>query len=113
MKNEIAMRLKMLRETRGVTRREVAENTGIAYTTYCHYEDGSMDLKASALVKLAIYYQMSADWILGQDPPDEKSPPPANKWEALEQSLEKLSDSELKEVWSFVKFLYWRKTQGE
>lgn len=113
MKNEIAKRLTMLRETRNLTRREVSDATEIAYTTYCHYEDGSMDLKASALLKISIYYGMSADWILGQDSEVEKNSPPENRWGVLEQSLEKLSDTELKEVWSFVKFLHWRKMQSE
>lgn len=109
MKNEIGKRLTMLRESKQKTRREISDLTGIPYTTYCHYEDGSMELKSTALIKLSVFYGISADWILGHDTETTKNLPPDTKWEALEGMLEKLSDNDLKEVWSFVKFLHWRK----
>ncbi len=40
-----------------------------------------------------------------------KDSSPADKWEALRKSLETLSDKDLKEVWSYVKFLHWKKSQ--
>lgn len=106
----VSKRMKMLREARKLTQKEVAEALGMPKSTYAHYEDGSNEPKISVLVKLALYYEISVDWLIGNDAQN-KASPPENKWEALEQLLDKLSLEEVNEVYSYVKFLYWKKQQ--
>lgn len=106
----ISQRIKMLREAKQITAKQAAEDLGIPYTTYRNYENGVCEPNVSTLMKLAIYYNISVDWLIGNDM-NEKSSPPEDKWEALRKMLETLSDEDLKEVWSFVKFLHWRKSQ--
>lgn len=106
----VGERLRMLREAKGLTKKQAALELGMPYTTYLHYEDNSNQPNNEVLVKLAIYYQISVDWLLNYTPKSE-SPPPENKWEALESLLDSLSESEVKEVWSYVKFLHWKRQQ--
>lgn len=67
-------RLKKLREDRGLTQREVARVLGVERKTYQVLESGRyiggymyqyMDMKASYAVKLARFYGVSVDYILG------------------------------------------------
>lgn len=106
----VGKRIRMLRESKGLTQKEAADALEMPRSTYVHYEDGSNEPKISVLVKLALYYNISVDWLIGNEPKSESSPP-EDKWEALRKSLEMLNDTDLKEVWSFVKFLHWKKSQ--
>ncbi len=103
-------RLRMLREARGMSMRKVADDLQLPYTTYRNYENGRCEPNTELLVKLAAYYSISVDWLLNYSPKTE-SPPPESKWEALEKALEKLTENEVKEVWSYVRFLHWKRQQ--
>lgn len=111
--SEVGRRLRMLREGKGLTQKEAAEALGMPRTTYVHYEDGSNEPKISVLIKFSAFYGISVDWIIGWDAEQSESPPPDEKWEALRKILELLSDDELKEVHSFVKFQLWEHRQEE
>ena len=108
----VGLRIRMLRESKGLTQKEAADALNMPRTTYVHYEDGSNEPKISVLVKLSAFYGISVDWIVGFEEKNE-SPPPADKWEAMRDLLETLSDSELKEVHSFIKFQLWKHRQEE
>lgn len=108
---DVGKRLRMLREARGLTQKEAAEALCIPRTTYVHYEDGSNEPKISMLIKFSAFYGISVDWLVGWDAPKTESPPPESKWEALEKALEKLTENEVKEVWSYVRFLHWKRQQ--
>lgn len=108
---DVGKRLRMLREARGLTQKEAAEALCIPRTTYVHYEDGSNEPKISMLIKFSAFYGISVDWLVGWDAPKAESPPPESKWEALEKALEKLTENEVKEVWSYVRFLHWKRQQ--
>ncbi len=62
MGNNIAQ----LREKRQVSLREVSDETGIAYPTICRIEQGR-DPMWSTIVKLADYFNVSADYLMGRD----------------------------------------------
>lgn len=106
----IAKRIVMLREARGISAKQAARDLEMPYTTYRNYETGACEPNVSTLVKLSLYYKISVDWLIGNEP-KEKSSPPKDKWEAMREMLETLSDSDLKEVRSYVKFLHWKKSQ--
>lgn len=107
MLDTIQKRITALRKEKGLTRREVAEAIDEPYTSYCHLEDGSMEIKASTLIKLSIFYKQSADWIVGIDS-TEKSTPPESKWNALREMLKDLPEPEVKELMLYVRFLKWK-----
>jgi len=58
-------RLRDLREDHDKTQREVAQVLGTSQTMYARYERGENELPIRHLVKLCVYYGVSADYILG------------------------------------------------
>ncbi|MBQ9152107.1 MAG: helix-turn-helix transcriptional regulator [Clostridia bacterium] len=71
------MRLKDIREDRDLTQREVAEHLHIRQNTYSQYENGQRGLPLDTLIKLARYFGVSTDYILGLT--DEMRPYPPVK----------------------------------
>lgn len=59
------MRLRELRTDNDLSQRQIAEHLGIKQTVYSRYETGKNDMKIEQLVKLALFYKVSADYILG------------------------------------------------
>ena len=68
------MRLKDLREDSDTPQRVVAEFLNIKQNTYSQYENGQRQIPLDLLVKLAEYFNVSTDYILGIT--DIKSPYP-------------------------------------
>lgn len=68
--------LKQLRESRGYSIQDVSEMTEISYSVYQKYESGARGVGVPALSKLADFYGVTTDYLLGRpeatDPP--KSP---------------------------------------
>lgn len=59
-----------IREKNNYTKKEVSEKTGIPYTTYIKYESGERkDVSMQALCKLADFYHVSLDYLLGREDP--------------------------------------------
>jgi len=59
-------RLKECRGKKNVTQREVAEFLGITVPAYQRYELGLREPSISTLNKLADYYDVSVDYLLGR-----------------------------------------------
>ena len=59
------MKLKDLREENGVTQTQIAEYLNIKQNTYSHYENEKRQLPIDVLIKLAKYYRVTTDYILG------------------------------------------------
>jgi transcriptional regulator with XRE-family HTH domain len=68
------MRIKELREDHDLTQRELAALLHIGQNTYSQYENGHRQLPIPSLIRLAIYYKTSTDYILGLT--DTKDPYP-------------------------------------
>ena len=58
-------RLRDLREDHDKTQQEIAEVLGTSQTMYARYERGANELPLRHLIKLAEYYQVTADYLLG------------------------------------------------
>ncbi len=59
-------RLKELRIKAKKTQTEMGEVLGVNQRTYSNYEIGIRSLSAEVLIKLADYYDVSIDYILGR-----------------------------------------------
>ncbi len=59
------MRLRDLREDLDLTQKELAEFLHIKQNTYSQYENGQRQLPIDVLIKLAKYYNVATDYILG------------------------------------------------
>lgn len=60
------MRLKELREKKGLTQQEVADELGIAIRALQTYEQGLREPKYELLIRFADYYNVSIDYLLGR-----------------------------------------------
>ena len=65
-------RVRELREDRDLKQREIAEYLDVKQTTYSKYELGRIDIPIEALIKLADYYGVTLDYLVGRDKPGKK-----------------------------------------
>ena len=59
------MKLRELREQKGVTQKEVADAIGCTATVYSRYERGEREPDISMLCSLADYFEVSTDTLIG------------------------------------------------
>lgn len=60
--------LKKLRESKGFTKKQVANGVGISDRAYIAYEYGERDVSTETLAKLADFYGVTTDYLLGREP---------------------------------------------
>ena len=63
-------KLKELRKQMGKTQADIARYLGISYQAYAHYESGRRDPDPHSLNKLADYFGVTVDYLLGRKEPD-------------------------------------------
>lgn len=59
-------RIRAMREDRNLSQAQLAPLLDMAQNTYSQYETGKIAWTAPLLVKLADYYQVSVDYLLGR-----------------------------------------------
>ena len=59
-------RIRDLREDRDLNQTQVAKILGMSQTGYSKYETGENDISTAILIKLADYYNVSTDYLLGR-----------------------------------------------
>ncbi len=59
-------RLRDLREDRDLTQTKLGEILSCSQRVYSNYERGDIDIPTSTLIKLANFYDVSVDYILGR-----------------------------------------------
>ena len=69
---EFANKLRELRHFNKKTQKEVASKFNISVTCYAGYEQGYRSPDLETLVKIANYYNVSVDYLLGRKPEPEK-----------------------------------------
>ncbi|MBQ8263161.1 MAG: helix-turn-helix transcriptional regulator [Oscillospiraceae bacterium] len=69
--------LRALREDRDINQTTMAKNLKVHQTTYSDYELGKLNIPTDVLVKLALFFNTSVDYILGLT--DEMKPYPRKK----------------------------------
>ena len=60
------LRIRDLREDRDLKQKDLAQLLGVHQTTYSEYELGKLNIPVAALHKLADYYGVSVDYLLGR-----------------------------------------------
>ena len=58
--------IRNLREDRDLKQKDLAEMLNVSQNTYSQYETGVIELTASTLIKLADFYDVSVDYLLGR-----------------------------------------------
>ncbi|HIU16017.1 MAG TPA: helix-turn-helix transcriptional regulator [Candidatus Ventricola intestinavium] len=59
-------RIRNLREDHDLTQRKMGEILACSQRVYSNYERGELDIPTEILIKLADYYDVSVDYILGR-----------------------------------------------
>ncbi|HIW47709.1 MAG TPA: helix-turn-helix domain-containing protein [Firmicutes bacterium] len=76
MDTSFASRLRMLRKEQRMTQKEVGEVLHYGYTAIANYEAGRTEPSFADLIRLAEYFSVSTDYLLGRTevrtyPPDD------------------------------------------
>lgn len=60
--------MKFLRESKKLTKKQVADAIGVTERAYITYEYGQRDVSTDTLQKLADFYGVTTDYLLGREP---------------------------------------------
>lgn len=101
--------LSILRKSKGLTQKEIAEHIGVSRQAYANYESGNREPDFKTLLKLAEYLDVSTDYLLGEtDEIKEKTPAEVSE-EDLKVALfggdREVSDEMWNEVLDYAKYL--------
>ncbi len=100
---EVGQRLRLARETLGLTQEDVASVLGIPRTSVIAMEAGRRNVTALELRRLARLYRRSVAWVLGEEPEDAGQ---ANAEDgALYRATSGLSAEDREQVLRFAQFL--------
>lgn len=105
---EFHERLKNIRLDRGIKQNNVAESIGIKNNTLSSYENGKRQPDLETLKKLASFYQVTVDYLLGNDELNE------NNHESLFFfDKEGLTEQELADIKEHIEYVKWKSQQKE
>ena len=111
------MRLKELREQRGISQTELANFLGVVRSTICQYEKGNRMPDSNILGKLADYFGVTVDYLLGREDDSERDEKPQlhipDKYKdvlvAFEGGPDDLTQDDIDDVVKYIEFVRARK----
>lgn len=105
--NTISARLRELRTIKGVSQDTVAEACAISRVGLARYETGQRVPVVKIASRLAEYYGVSVEYLLGKDSaePQEKAPTPNDARAEAKMLLEGMDDDQYQAALQYLKFL--------
>lgn len=105
--NTISARLRELRTMKGVSQDTVAESCEISRVGLARYETGQRVPVVKIASRLAEYYGVSVEYLLGKDSADitEKAPTPDDARAEAKMLLEGMDDEQYQAALQYLKFL--------
>ena len=105
--NTISARLRELRTIKGVSQDTVAEACAISRVGLARYETGQRVPVVKIASRLAEYYGVSVEYLLGKDSsePQEKAPTPDDARAEAKQMLEDMTDEEYQRALARLKLM--------
>lgn len=88
----IGQRLHYLRKQKKLTQKKVSQDLGIARSTYSGYENDTRYPDYDTLIKIADYFNVSVDYLLGRAEATKDSKN-INKHETIDQIVDTLADA--------------------
>ena len=109
--NTISARLRELRTMKGVSQDTVAESCEISRVGLARYETGQRVPVVKIASRLAEYYGVSVEYLLGKDSsePQEKAPTPDDARAEAKMLLEGMDDEQYQAALQYLKFLQTQK----
>ncbi len=99
------IRLKELRHDAGKLQKEVAKDIKISVQVYCNYENGQRSPSPEMLSKLADYFNVSVDYLLGRDTPENANNKTDEKIARIDLKFNKLNKEQQEQIENYVDFL--------
>lgn len=100
-------RIKILREKNHETQEDLAKIIGVSKSTMSKYENGTVQMSDETMIKLAIHFNCSIDYLLGFD--STKYPDPYIKSINLLRELgienQKLSKESINKIAEYINFI--------
>ena len=87
----IADRLRELRAERKLNQDEVAEACGISRIALARYETGARAPRSEYVARLADFYGVTVDYLMGRDTPEAPPPPPQQEKDPIFAAFSKLN----------------------
>jgi len=103
-------RITELRKNKKISQKELGELLGVAQNTVCNWENGRREPEYEMLLKLANFFGVSTDYLLGNSdsessPCDISSDSAADSEKArLLEQFSRLSESEMQEALDYIRF---------
>lgn len=97
------MRLVELRKQKGKSQAEVAKFINVSQVAYSKYETGKSEPSNDILTKLADYFDVSVDYLLGRN--EATIPDDYKNLETAFSDLRELTQNQIDEVIKFSKFI--------
>ena len=105
MANEVFMkRMKELRQKKGISMEELATALNVSKSRVNMWENNGSVPRSDVLVKIAEYYNVPTDYLLGNNNTSES--PTDAKLNALQRNLGKLNEEELKKAENVLKAVF-------
>lgn len=106
------MRLAELRNNKKISQKELAAQIGYSQNMISQWENGTRDPGTEILKKLAAYFNVSVDYLLGEDNPPTNKKIPKDLKKILEDEEvtlngRMLSEDEKEQMLRIVEALYW------
>ena len=65
METKFQERFKQLKKESGLSNVKLADGIGVRHATICRWENGKCDIKSNELVKVAKFFGVSSDYLIG------------------------------------------------
>ncbi len=65
MESKFSQRLKELKKEFGLSDVKLGKAIGVSDATICRWENGKADIKSNELIKVARFFKVSADYLIG------------------------------------------------
>lgn len=65
MESKFSQRLKELKKEYNLSDMRLGKALGVSHATICRWENGQADIKSNELIKVARFFQVSADYLIG------------------------------------------------
>lgn len=97
--------LKNLRKSQKKTQTDVANYLDTTYQTYAHYETGRHQPDPETLAKLADYFNVSVDYLLGRDTPENENKKIDEAISRIDRKFNKLNKEQQEQIENYLDFL--------
>lgn len=108
-------RLKSLREQKGLTQADLAKLTNISTSAIGMYEQGRREANHETLIKLANFFHVTVDYLIGQDDRRETSNTPKDLAKFLENTevmfdgeVHHLDEEDKQKLKNALEFVFWQ-----